>query len=128
MNKVIFDIEPAEREQHAGKSLQLAMAIYDVTAAELAESMELTRQAVSKMINSRQIKEERLAHFLNYFGLTKDEFMALPHSPIAKAFDVFMSGVIKHFAENMPTKVKYLRTHEQSIKEISRTISMLEKA
>lgn len=120
-------MKPAEREQHAGKSLQLAMAIYDVTAAELAESMELTRQAVSKMINSRQIKEERLSHFLNYFGLTKDEFMALPHSPIATAFDVFMDQMLDHFRETQPRQVKYLVSKAAEIKDISRIIKMLEQ-
>lgn len=128
MRKEVFNIEPAEREQHAGKSLQLAMAIYDVTAAELAKHMGVTRQAVSKLVESRQINDERLSGILNYFSLTKDKFMELPHSPIASAFDVFMEGVMNHFIENKPTKVKYLRTHEQAFKEISRSIRMLEQA
>jgi len=127
MNKAIFDIKPAERESHAGNSLRLAMSIYDVSAAEIAKYLGVTRQSVHKILDTKTMNDDRLQAVAGYFALTPDQFLELPHYPITSAFELFTGQIIAHFREAQPRQVKYLVSKVAEIKDISRIIKMLEQ-
>ena len=127
MNKAIFDIKPAERESHAGNSLRLAMSIYDVSAAEIAKHLGVTRQSVHKILDTKTMNDDRLQAVANYFNLDPNKFLELPHYPITSAFQLFMDQMLAHFRETQPRQVKYLVNKNAEIKDISRIIKMLEQ-
>ena len=128
MKKELFEIKPAEREIHAGRSLQLAMAINDVSATEVAKHLDVTRQSVHKIFDTKTMKDERVAELADFFHMSVDDFLQLPHHPLGSAFDHFIGQLYGHFQQTNPKQLRYMHNHDDAIKQISRTIRMLEQS
>jgi len=127
LKKELFEIKPASLEVHAGKSLQLAMAINDVSASDVAKHLDVTRQTVHKLLDTRKMSNERLIELASFFSMSVEDFLELPHHPLGSAFDHFIGQLFGHFQQLKPQQLRYLRNHDDAIRQISRTIRMLEQ-
>lgn len=78
-------LEPSANEVHHGKSLQLALAIFEKSMTEIAEQMGVTKQAVQTATGTKKMNPERVKKFADAFNFTVEEFEGLALYPVYSA-------------------------------------------
>lgn len=119
-------LQPAPKEVHHGRSLQLAMAIQQIPATEVAEHLGVTRQSVHKLADTKTMKDERLLELAELFNITIKEFVELPHHPVYSTMFHHCAMAIMTLRKFYPTKGKYFNSIENHFSEALAQIKNVE--
>lgn len=125
MKKLFERSQPAKN--HAGKSLAIAMSIYDVSAGDLANVLGTSRQAMHRTIYSKSMQDpERLKVIAKFFGLSVKQFLQLGERPLSSAHVVFCNKVVKTFKERKVPQA-HISKLKASMEMTSKLIELIEK-
>ena len=112
----------------AGRSLTLAMDLFNASPKDMCEFMDITRQHLHTMKGQKTINDARLEQIAEYFHLTVQEFLSLPQRPLSVAFSSTMREMTKMLREQFPIHGRFVLEVESHVDQIKDKLIMLENS
>lgn len=89
MNLQILTLPP--ENVHHGKNLEYALELYGISQSMMAGYLDISRQAVHRMVHTKKMRPDTLEAVCNALNLKKKEFEHIRDHPFATAF-AYRSG------------------------------------
>jgi len=84
LNLQILTLPP--ENVHHGKNLEYALELYGISQSHIANYMDVSRQAVHRMIHTKKMRPETIEGICNALNMKQSEFEHIRDYPFATAF------------------------------------------
>jgi plasmid maintenance system antidote protein VapI len=93
-----------KRDTHAGISLAVCLDVLNKSPKELADHLQVSRQQLHRMKETKKINDSRVQELADYFEMTVDEFLSLPHHVISFSLETYFRQSISYLSQKGITK------------------------
>lgn len=111
-----------------GACLQVAQAIFGVRTSEFAREMGVSPQLVLRWRATQTWNDERIDQVCAFFGMGKDEYLALYQHALSMAVEQDCIDLSEHLIDRHPTQKRAIRRIEKLYLKIRDELVQIEGA
>lgn len=124
--KIIQKIEAQKEEVNHGFAIGLALDIFDVSPSDLAEHLEISRQHMHRIKETKKLGADRLEKIAHYLGMSTEQLLDIPSHPLSTLIEYQSKKISSYLEGKAPAHGRFIRQIDGHYNEIKNLVAMLE--